>query len=220
MIGIVLAHGKAQNVFDAYVDNWRLYFEEIHVVCPEDDSIESSFKTHKVGYSQHHGFWTCERHRYSYELASTFESACVFEYDTLFFAPPKNPQKGAVLGCGPMYDYNKSFSSTWFMHSPWIMHKDDYAEACKFNADFKNTQYSDRWSSEVCDNLRVVPMPIGNHYTPSCGTICNNDEYVNALLKAKEKDLCVIHGIKDLHLALNIFLIREKLYLHPIPSGL
>lgn len=208
MIGIILAHGKAQAAFDLHLLNWTEVFEQIHVICPADDTIRYSGVVHEVGSSEHHGYWTCERMRRACELAAMYENACILEYDTLVY---DLPQADCTLrGCGPMYDNLPRFASPWFMHSPWIMSRDNFKRVSDYKVYKGRHEYGDRWLAEACDALGIEPTKLENFYTPICGNIRNSDEWKDSVIAAHSKNLNAIHGIKEELHSKTILAIRKN----------
>jgi hypothetical protein len=195
MTGIILAHGKAQAAFDLHMSNWEDVFNEICVICPADDPIEYSGLVYEIGLSEHHGYWNCERMRRACELAATYESACILEYDTLVYSLPSPDD--TLRGCGPMYDYRPNFMSTWFTHSPWILSQDNFKRVSKYEViDWKHS-YCDRWLAEACVALDIEPSELESFYTPCCGNIRDSDEWKESVVAAHTKNLNAIHGIKE-----------------------
>jgi hypothetical protein len=207
MTGIVLAHGKAQDVFDLHVSNWISMFNEICVICPADDPVEYSGLVYKIGLSEHHGYWNSERTRRACELAATYDSACILEYDTLVYNLPT--PDNTLRGCGPMYDNKPNFISAWFMHSPWILSQDNFKKVSKYDVIDGRHEYSDRWISEACVTLDIKPSGLETFYTPRCGNIRNSDEWKDSVVAAHSKNLSAIHGIKEEILSRTISAIRK-----------
>jgi hypothetical protein len=195
MTGIVLAHGKAQSTFDLHMSNWADVFNEICVICPADDPVEYSGLVYEIGLSEQSGYWTCERMRRACELAATYESACILEYDTLVYSLPLPDD--TLRGCGPTYDYNDSFISTWYTHSPWILSQDNFKKVSKYEVKDGQHDYRDRWLAEACTTLDIEPSELESFYTPCYGHIRNSDEWKAAVITAHSKNLSAIHGIKE-----------------------
>lgn len=207
MIGIILAHGKAQTIFNFHLENWKSKFESIHVICPNDDIVDYVGHVHLVGRSEHNGYWTCERMRYACEIASNHSSSCIVEYDTLLFDLP-NPDS-TLKGCGPMFDYRSEYSSPWYMHSPWITSSENFLNLSKYKVDPAKDRFCDRWLAEAAVDLEITPSGLNSFYTPPCGYIRNSDEWRNIIVKAHSKNLSAIHGIKDELLSKTISAIRK-----------
>lgn len=195
MIGIILAHGKAQKIFDLHLENWKAAFDSICVICPIDDIIQYPGYIHMVGLSEHNGYWTCERMRYACELAAAYPSACIVEYDTLVFDLP-DPDI-TLKGCGPMFDHKPEYTSTWYIHSPWITSRENFRSLSKCKVDPDRDRFCDRWLAEAAVSLDIWPNKLASYYTPPCGYIRDSNEWKNAVIAAHSENLGAIHGIKD-----------------------
>jgi hypothetical protein len=207
MIGIILAHGKAQKMFDLHLTNWEAVFDKICVVCPLDDIVQYSGDVYSLGLSEHHGYWNCERMRYACELAARHENACILEYDTLVFNLPQPDD--SLRGCGPRHDYNQDFGAPWYTHSPWITSRSKYDALSKYSVITGKHEYCDRWLAEACDILGIKPSPLESYYTPPCGYIRNSDEWKSMVIVAHSTNLSAIHGIKEEFLSKTISAIRK-----------
>ena len=207
MIGIILAHGKAQRMFDLHLQNWEKVFKSICVVCPSDDVVQYSGDVHCIGISEHHGYWTCERMRYSCKLAAQHESACILEYDTLLYNLPQPDD--TLRGCGPSYDNNPNFGASWYTHSPWITKQSNFDSLSSYGVIADKHEYGDRWLPEACEVLGIKPSSLDSHCTPCCGYIRNSDEWRNMVIAAHSKNLSAIHGIKEEILSKTISAIRQ-----------
>lgn len=205
MTGIILAHGAAQQVFDQNATTWSNWFDEMIVVCPEDDRVQcNGITVYPYGQSQHNGHWCCERFRYACELASTRKEACIIEYDTLLFGNAPKPEHNIVKGCGPMIDHDPG----WYMHSPWILTQRDYRKISKYHADFKDNRFCDRWLTSVCDDLGIKPQPLVKHYTPPAGY---TDDYREAIKQATiDPTILAFHGIKTVSAAKSIIFAKNR----------
>jgi hypothetical protein len=201
MTGIVLAHGKAQEVFDINLKTWANWFNRIIVVCPEDDLIQgANLEVYGVGLSEHHGEWNCERCRFAFELGSSLSTnerdiVCVLEYDTQLFGNPPKVCADVMLTIGPMTDNRKEFLSAWYAHSPWCVTVKDAGRIATYHRTYGNSNYCDRWLAAVCDNLKITPRKIENSYSPDTGTI-NFRHLFDKAIYAASHGATAIHGCK------------------------
>jgi|688.fasta_scaffold02355_28 hypothetical protein len=207
MIGIILAHGKAQKMFDLHLPNWEAVFDKICVVCPLDDIVEYHSEVHSLGLSEHHGYWNCERMRYACQIASSYADACIVEYDTLIYNLPYTDD--TLRGCGPMYDYEPNFVAPWFTHSPWMTTRENFNAISKYEVLEGKHEYCDRWLAEACVVLGIKPSNLESYYTPCCGYIRDANEWKNMVTSAHSKNLSAIHGIKEEFLSKTISAIRK-----------
>ncbi len=207
MNGIILAHGKAQHIFDLHLQNWKRVFNHISVICPSDDIVDYDGEVHPLGLSEHHGYWNCERMRYACELSASYSDACIIEYDTLIYNIPQPDD--TLRGCGPMFDYKPDFIAQWFMHSPWILSQSNFKRVSEYNVIEGKHEYCDRWLAEACVVLGINPTNLESYYTPCCGYIRNSDELRDMIQSAHSKNLSAIHGIKEEIISKLISAIRK-----------
>lgn len=195
MTGIILAHGKAQKMFDLHLENWKKSFEELYVICPSDDIVQYEGLVYDLGLSEHHGYWNCERMRRACELAAQCEKAYIVEYDTLTFNLPEPDE--TLRGCGPMYDYRSCFRASWFTHSPWTTSQTNFEKISKYEVIDGRHEYCDRWLAEACEVLGIKPSGFDSYYSPCCGFIRDSDEWKDAVVASHSSNLSAIHGIKE-----------------------
>jgi hypothetical protein len=211
MTGFVLGHGAAQEMFDVHRRTWSNWCDHLEVICPEDDSIKTDLKVHPHGLSEHHGMWNCERQRFACELASMHASACIFEYDTLLFGDAPVPTANQCIASGPVWETREhSFPANWFSHSPWTLHKDDYAKIAAYSPTYLKQEYCDRWLAAVCDDLKIAPVALQDYHSPVCGSVNTLKEWHEAYTSAKNPNIKAIHGVKDFGLSVSILHIKRS----------
>jgi hypothetical protein len=209
MNGIVIAHGKAKEVFDYHSISWKKYLNNIQIVCPTDDPIElSGAITHKIGKSEHSGFDTCERLRYCFELASKNDGpTAIIEYDVILFDFFPEPKPDEIFACEKRKD-GQIFVSDWYAHNPWIV---DQRTAKKI-AEYKflyEANYGDRWLAAVSDRLGVSFQKLPFSYSPHGGN-ANTDSLKLEAIRAVYSGSKYVHGNKDLEVSKILDMIHTQ----------
>ena len=207
MNGIVIAHGKAKEVFDYHSISWKKYLDNIQIVCPEDDAIDlPGAITHKIGKSEHSGFDTCERLRYSFELASKNDGpTAIIEYDVILFDFFPEPKPDEIFACEKRKD-GQIFVSDWYAHNPWIVDQKTAKKIAEYTSLYE-ANYCDRWLAAVCDRLQIAHVELPFSYSPFGGT-ANSKALKYETIRAVNNGARYVHGNKDL----SVSKILDKIY--------
>lgn len=210
MNGIVVAHGKAKDVFDFHSKSWKKYLDNIQIVCPEDDPITlDGYACHRVGKSEHSGHDTCERLRYCFELASKNEGAtAILEYDVILFDFLPEPDEGEFFACEKRRD-GQTFVSDWYAHTPWIVTQNTAARIAKYNTLYE-AKFCDRWLAAVCDQEGIEHRELPFSYSPFGGT-SNTDLLKYEAIRAANSGSKYIHGNKDLEISKILTSVSNKI---------
>jgi len=123
---IILAHGKAQAVFDQHLPLWKKHGLPIVVFSPTDDQVDPRGLSHlNFGTSSKNGPCTVERMRYVIEFVSRskFDVSVIFEYDSICLKAELTPRSGLH---GIVHE-NKDpvrFMTMRYALAPWMLDRE------------------------------------------------------------------------------------------------
>ena len=196
-LAIVIAHGAASEAFHFCSQFWRLHDCPIEVICPENDPVKCTAKTHLCGQAQHAGKQALLRLRLLLDLLHKQEwSKCVvFEYDS-FFTTPDVPDGAGFWGSLTKNNDPLRFMAPVNPNPPWVFDRQSFFKMHQAAIDYPNVTehgYADRFLGALA-YLARVPM---FDYTPPGFTrapLTEND--LIALWAAKLSGTTAFHGIK------------------------
>ena len=209
MNGIVIAHGKAKEIFDFHSTSWKKYLDNIQIVCPQDDPITlDDCVCHRIGKSEHSGHDTCERLRYCFELASKNSGpTAILEYDVLLFDFLPEPHDGEFVACEKRKD-GWTHVSDWYAHAPWLVTASTAAQISQYNTLYE-ANYCDRWLAAVSDRLGVSHRELPFSYSPHGGN-ANTDSLKLEAIRAVYSGSKYVHGNKDLEVSKILDMIHTQ----------
>lgn len=201
---VVMAHGNGIAAFRRHEGYWKKHHEKILVVCPENDPVESSYETVKVGEAMHNGRGSIERIKYLFSWlhdTDCWDKCIIYEYDSFCLDPIKWNERRFRGFYGNVKKNKESprMMAPRYANPPWTFDGDSFRKMAQVMGNYPDL-YEDGEADRYLSALAMLAnVPIFD-YSPkgfSRGTINTKKSDIEDMKTAIYCGATMIHGVKQ-----------------------